>query len=318
MSSESKPRVVVLGATGRTGTSVVNGLLKSGNFHVVVVVRSATKPAVVDFQERGAEVLVHPDLSKASHDELVTLFKGTDILVSAITAYLLETQRPLFAAAKEAGVKRVVPCDWSSHAPPGGMLLQDMKYDIHKYIRELGLGYTNIEVGIWLQALLPYPPKYAGQSGIVKMSHTFHEPGEVPTAGTDINNIGDWVALILADPRTLNQTVFVWESQATQKELYKLAAAKGVDVEELNKVVTKTTEPELKAKIEEGIKAGPSAFVSRVMGEYAYSMWYRGDNTVESAVRDGALDARKLYPDHPVKSLAEFAQNWYPNFLVPA
>ena len=71
------------------------------------------------------------------------------------------------------------------------------------------------------------------------MSHTFHEPGEVPTAGTDINNIGDWVALILADPRTLNQTVFVWETQATQKELYKLAAAKGVDVEELNKVVTK-------------------------------------------------------------------------------
>lgn len=71
------------------------------------------------------------------------------------------------------------------------------------------------------------------------MSHSFHEPGEVPTAGTDINNIGDWVALILADPRTLNQTVFVWEAQATQKELYKLAAAKGVDVEELNKVVTR-------------------------------------------------------------------------------
>ena len=31
-SSESKPRVVVIGATGSTGTSIVNGLLRSGNF----------------------------------------------------------------------------------------------------------------------------------------------------------------------------------------------------------------------------------------------------------------------------------------------
>ena len=38
-SSESKSRVVVIGATGSTGTSIVNGLLRSGNF-----VRAALKP----------------------------------------------------------------------------------------------------------------------------------------------------------------------------------------------------------------------------------------------------------------------------------
>ncbi|KAL1694006.1 hypothetical protein GGG16DRAFT_88029 [Schizophyllum commune] len=317
-SSESKPRVVVIGATGSTGTSIVNGLLRSGNFRVAVVVRSASKPVVVDFQERGAEVLVHPDLTKASHDELVALFTGADIVVSALTAYLLDTQRPLFAAAKDAGVKRVVPCDWSSHAPPGAMLLQDMKYDIQNYIRELGLGYTVIEVGIWLQVLLPYPPSYAGRSGIVRLSHTFHEPGEVPTAGTDINNIGAWVTLILADARTLNRTVFVWEAQATQRELYRLAAAKGVDADALDKVVTKTTEAELKAKVDEGAKAGPTALRTRALPEYAYSMWYRGDNTVERAVQDGALDARALYPERHVLSLDEFAQSWYGNMLVAA
>ncbi|KAL1679502.1 hypothetical protein EV122DRAFT_263509 [Schizophyllum commune] len=323
-SSESKPRVVVIGATGSTGTSIVNGLLRSGNFvraltwRVAVVVRSASKPVVVDFQERGAEVLLHQDLTQASHDELVALFKGADIVVSALTAYLLDTQRPLFAAAKDAGVKRVVPCDWSSHAPPGAMLLQDMKYDIQKYIRELGLGYTVIEVGIWLQVLLPYPPSYAGRSGIVRLSHTFHEPGEVPTAGTDINNIGAWVALILADARTLNHTVFVWEAQATQRELYRLAAAKGVDAEALDKLVTTTTEAELKAKVDEGARAGPTALRTRALPEYAYSMWYRGDNTVERAVQDGALDARALYPDRAVLSLDEFAQSWYGNMLVPA
>ena len=47
-------------------------------------------------------------------------------------------------------------------------------------------------------------------------------------------------------------------------------------------------------------------------------MWYRGDNTVERAVQDGALDARELYPERAVVSLDEFAQSWYGNMLVPA
>lgn len=79
-----------------------------------------------------------------------------------------------------------------------------------------------------------------------------------------------------------------------------------------------TTEAELKAKVDEGTKAGPTALRTRALPEYAYSMWYRGDNTVERAVQDGALDARALYPERAVLSLDEFAQSWYGNMLVPA
>ena len=45
----------------------------------------------------------------------------------------------------------------------------------------------------------------------------------------------------------------------------------------------------------------------------------RGDNTVENAVRDGALDSRVLYPDmYPRRSIAEFAaEKWYPNPKYP-
>ncbi|KAL1748638.1 hypothetical protein HDZ31DRAFT_29205 [Schizophyllum fasciatum] len=313
MANESLPRVVVFGATGTTGTSIVNGLLRSGKFRVAIVARSATNPTALDMQNRGAELLVCPDLATASHAELVALLKGADMVVSAITPYLFEAQRPLFVAAKEAGVKRVVPCDFGSHAPPGAMFLQDMKNGFRDHIVGLGLGHTFIEVGIWYQGLLPNPPSYK-TGNTATFSRRFHEPGTMLTAGTDLNNIGNWVALILADPRTLNRTVFVWEDQATQEQLFKIGEAKCGDPEGLRKATVKVTEPGLKAAIQEAIASGTLA--PRALAEYAYSMWYRCDNTVEKAVQDGALDARALYPDHPVKSIEEFAEAWYPNLIV--
>ena len=92
--------------------------------------RSPNKPAVVDFKNRGVEIVISPSLDTATHEELVKLLTGVDIVVSAIHVFALEAQRPLFAAAKEAGVKRVVPCDFGTHAPPGVMLIKDKVSDI--------------------------------------------------------------------------------------------------------------------------------------------------------------------------------------------
>ena len=45
--------------------------------------------------------------------------------------------------------------------------------------------------------------------------------------------------------------------------------------------------------------------------EYLYSIYVRGDNTVENAKRLGALDARELYPDIKPASLEEHAKALY-------
>ena len=47
------------------------------------------------------------------------------------------------------------------------------------------------------------------------------------------------------------------------------------------------------------------------ISEYVYSMFVRGDNTVEHAKSLGALDARELYPDLKPASLEEFAKVFY-------
>lgn len=45
--------------------------------------------------------------------------------------------------------------------------------------------------------------------------------------------------------------------------------------------------------------------------EYVYSMYVCGDNTLEKAKADGALDARELYPDFKPQSLEQSAKQFY-------
>jgi len=42
-----------------------------------------------------------------------------------------------------------------------------------------------------------------------------------------------------------------------------------------------------------------------------YSLYFRGDNTVETAKSQGALDGRALYPELKYQSLEEYAQEFY-------
>lgn len=45
--------------------------------------------------------------------------------------------------------------------------------------------------------------------------------------------------------------------------------------------------------------------------EYAYSIYVCGDNTLEKAKADGALDGRELYPDFKPQSLEQSAAKFY-------
>ncbi len=74
--------------------------------------------------ERGVKIRI-ADIS-SSVEDLVAVIAGTDIFISAVGGMAQLAQLNLVTAAKKAGVKRFVPCDFASVAPPGGvMLLRD-------------------------------------------------------------------------------------------------------------------------------------------------------------------------------------------------
>jgi len=62
-----------------------------------------------------------------------------------------------------------------------------------------------------------------------------------------------------------------------------------------------------------------SVLAALVNFEYVYLLYSCGDNTLERAKVDGALDARELYPDFKPESLEEGVKQFYaevPDYLI--
>ena len=55
-----------------------------------------------------------------------------------------------------------------------------------------------------------------------EMGHVRPTGGAARNLLTNMHHIGTWVARILADPRTLNQAVIVWEDEVPQREAEEL------------------------------------------------------------------------------------------------
>lgn len=165
-------KVAVLGATGETGSSIVDALVESTDpvfvsqplaFQCPPILSPPPTPRLTNrparhLTPRGQEVtaLLRPSTAageaataltkrgvrvvaadlEGTADDLFPAVQGQDVVISAIRPLDLRKQIPLIDAAKKAGVKRFVPCDFATVAPPKGFM----------HIREI--------VGVFLEAHL--------------------------------------------------------------------------------------------------------------------------------------------------------------------
>lgn len=138
-------KVIIFGASGETGRSIVNGLLDSTTQFVCVLsphsyvnreeglidfrfqdITAVTREASLnsknndELRNKGVKV-VAADL-KGPEDDLVSLVKGADVVISSIVATALLDQIPLANAAKKAGVGRFIPCTFATACPPTGVM----------------------------------------------------------------------------------------------------------------------------------------------------------------------------------------------------
>ncbi|EIW53909.1 NAD-P-binding protein [Trametes versicolor FP-101664 SS1] len=313
--ASTKPLVLVVGASGNTGQSIVTGLLATGNFRVAALVRpaSASKPAVESLRESGVEIRLG-DL-KNGVEKLKEALVGVAIFISAVDARSLEDQKDALRAAKEVGVQRVIPCDFATPTEKGVRELGDTKLAIREFVKELGVPYTFIDVGWWMQLTLPLPTRSA--SRLKPLTYQIHGPGDDKMLVTDIAHIGTYVARIVADPRTLYQAVIIWEDEVTQLEAHEIGERLSGEADVLKaKRVYITAEDLLKqiAEAKATLAKDPAnvlAVMSVNWAQYMYSLHILRENTLENAKRLGFLDARELYPDIPKFSLEEFAKDYY-------
>ncbi|KAF5562547.1 isoflavone reductase P3 [Fusarium napiforme] len=221
-------KVAILGATGETGTSILNALLDSTEpryvRHISFLASSLEKPEALALKEKGINV-VAADLS-GPEDELARVLDGINTVISAISATGLLAQIPLINAAQAAGVKRFLPCCFAPVMPPGGILeLRDIikkKEQVINHVKKVKLPYTIVDIGYWYQLMLPRLPSGRVDYALPITLGGIPGDGNTPCAFTDLPDIGRWVARIIADPRTLNKMVFAYNTVLTMNQAYDL------------------------------------------------------------------------------------------------
>ncbi|KAJ7687134.1 hypothetical protein B0H17DRAFT_939633 [Mycena rosella] len=306
-----KQQILLLGATGETGGSILNALLADIEaFNVVALVRpsSIQKAQVQELIERGVEIRV-ADI-EGPLDDVVKVLAGINVVISAIDGLGQLAQLSLATAAKQAGIKRFVPCAFTIVAPPGGvMYIRDTKEEVYRHIQRLYLPYTIIDVGFWHQLSFPNLPSGRVDYAVVMTETTeIHADGRMPTMLTDLRDIGPFVARIIKDPRTLNKFVVTYSDVLSENEIFGLMEEMSGEVIHRkyvsgNEIIDSRARHQATLKMEPDNR--PVRFVS-MKEDYIYSKYVRGDNTPEYAAYLGYLDARELYPDFRPRSFKDF------------
>ncbi|KPM38526.1 hypothetical protein AK830_g8063 [Neonectria ditissima] len=295
-------KVAIVGASGETGQSIVNGLILSkDSFSITALVRPASinKPEVQRIKDQGvAVVAIELD---APQDDLVRALAGQDVVICCIIPDSATLQKGLADAAKAAGVKRFVPSAFATACPPEGiMALREIKEDVINHIKKIYLPYTVIDVGWWYQSSLPALP-----SGRTDYAHKFPVrtiagDGTLPTALTDLRDVGKYVARIIVDPRTLNRSVFVYNEVRTQEDIFALLEAASGEAIPRERQPPAVIEAAVAAARKPYYDQNDRSFASLLrlaVAQYPHSIWLRGDNTPEAAAYLGYLSGKELYPD---------------------
>jgi hypothetical protein len=256
-----------------------------------------SKPANLAIKERGVEL--RPLDTTGSQEALASALKGIDILVSAIGPMEQLQQIPLATAAKTAGVKLFAPCAFVTVMPAGVHILRDQKEEVYNHIKRLHLPYVIIDCGWWYQISFPELPSGKIDYAVGIPGQAIAGDGNVPSALTDLRDIGPYVARVIKDERAVNKYVLIYNEMWTPHQVYDL-------LEKLSgeKLPRKYNSLEtIEKRIEEGMdkfKADPHnlfAGLQVIGGQYMRSWGIKGENTPEYAKYLGYVTSKELYPD---------------------
>jgi hypothetical protein len=146
-------------------------------------------------------------------------------------------QLKLVDAAAKAGIKRFVPCGFTTVCPPTGVMkLRDDKEEVYQRIWLQHLPYTIIDIGYWHQISWPRLPSGRVDYSLLIPNTTKYGDGDAPNLLTDKRDIGRFVALIIKDERTLNQKVFTYGDVLSQNEIFSLMEKKSGEKLEIDNV----------------------------------------------------------------------------------
>jgi len=224
---------LVVGATGKLGGLIVNHLLEYPNLSVRILVRPKTFEEKKDIMEglkrQGIEIFV----GEVEGEPLNKALEGVHTVISAVIGgpeVILDAQRRLLQAAESAGVKRIVPSDFSfdmSRLDDGDNFFSDLRRTFAKDVANTKLKSLSIGNGFFYEtAFLQFSHlfdfkdnsiNYYGD-GEAKVNWTSYDDTARFTAAAVANPELEGVLRFAADTVTFNEFANAYE-RATGKKL---------------------------------------------------------------------------------------------------
>jgi putative NADH-flavin reductase len=215
--------VVLVGANGHLGPSILHALITSEAFNVSVLSRESSKSTYPE------SVTIIRTADKPDVSELAHALKGQDAIVCAFSGSLVDEQYSLADAAKQAGLKRFIPadfgsCDSSSEQALRLVPLYEGKKKVREYLEKLAseggtLSWTSLVSGHFLDyglqtTLLGFNSK--------KRHARIFDGGDVRFSATTLATIGTAVVRVLQkEDETKNRMLYIQSLSTSQNEILK-------------------------------------------------------------------------------------------------
>nr|7CS2_A Chain A, Pinoresinol-lariciresinol reductase [Isatis tinctoria]7CS2_B Chain B, Pinoresinol-lariciresinol reductase [Isatis tinctoria]7CS2_C Chain C, Pinoresinol-lariciresinol reductase [Isatis tinctoria]7CS2_D Chain D, Pinoresinol-lariciresinol reductase [Isatis tinctoria]7CS2_E Chain E, Pinoresinol-lariciresinol reductase [Isatis tinctoria]7CS2_F Chain F, Pinoresinol-lariciresinol reductase [Isatis tinctoria]7CS3_A Chain A, Pinoresinol-lariciresinol reductase [Isatis tinctoria]7CS3_B Cha len=307
--SGEKTRVLVVGGTGTMGRRIVRACLAEGH-ETYVLQQPETRVDIekvqllYSYKRLGARLI---EASFSDHQSLVSAVKQVDIVVAAMSgvhfrSHSILVQLKLVEAIKEAGnIKRFLPSEFGmdpsrmGHAMPPGRETFDQKLEVRNAIEAAGIPHTYV-VGACFAAYFAGNLSQMGTLIPPKKKVNIYGDGNVKVVYVDEDDIAEYTAKTLDDPRTINKTVYVrpTENVLTQMELVQIwEKLTGKELEKTN-----ISANDFLADIED--KEIPH---QAGLGHF-YHIFYEGCLTDHEVGDDE--EASKLYPDVKYTRMDEY------------
>lgn len=268
----NQQKVLVVGSTGMLGTKIVSALLDKGNDLRAMVRPSSDKDddnakQIEQMKAKGVEI-VEGDLMKP--ETLAAVCQGVDVVVSAVgnSKVTVPGQKNLIDAAKQQGVKRFIPSDFSvdyRKLDYGDNDNLDMRKEVFSYLKQSGLDYVLILNGAFMDNVgTPYMPQFDFDNDTFQ----YWGDGKQPCDFTTTDDTAKYTAEAATDAGLVNTALEVAGDVLTMKQLlaaYEEATGKKLQEKHLGSV------EELKTWIEEK-KPQADSPVEYIPQQYEYTM----------------------------------------------